>query len=128
MKKLGGFKLARQLAGKGAFAEVQLEIAPSRAFSITFDGCDCTEWSADGRPVYAAAVEFGIRFSVEKLGFLHALPVHQSVRVTRIYTMTVDSTEAIVAYTASKAYFSAIGRADEPMILDMQTRSVTMPS
>jgi hypothetical protein len=126
MKKQGGFKLARQLAGKGAFAEVQIELTPANVFSISFEGCDCTERLSDGSPIYETAVSFGVRFAIEKLLFLRAFPGHHSIRVTRIYTMTVDSTEAFVAYAASKAYFSALGRSEEPMILDMQTRAVTM--
>jgi hypothetical protein len=126
MSKSGKYKLARQLAGKGAFAEVHLEIDAAPSLSITFQDCDCTERLPTGEPVYSVAVSFGIRFAMGKLAFLHAFPGNFEIRVTRIHTMSVDSTEAFVAYAASKAFFSALGRSDDPMTLDMSTRAVLL--
>jgi len=126
MTTRGKFKLARQLADKGAFAEVHLEIEAAPVSSISFGDCDCTECLPDGDPVYSAAVTFGIRFALEKLIFLGGYPRNFAVRVSKIYTMSVDSTEGFVAYAASAAVFAALGRSDTPMELNMQIRAVIL--
>ena len=110
MIKSGKYKLARQIAGKGAFADVHLELEAASKFSIRFEGCDITEALPDGTPVYSVAVNFGVRFALEKLIFLRSYPGNHAVKVTRIHTMQVDSTEAFVAYCAARAFFVALGR------------------
>src|SRR5205814_7141948 len=105
MKHHGKGRLARQLGGKGAFAEVVLELEPSKTLSISFDECDASDRHSDGEIHYAVAVSFGIRFALEKLTFKERHSQCYHVRVLCIRTMLVDSTESLVAYAAAKAVY-----------------------
>ncbi len=128
MHKTGTGRLARQIDSRGAFAEVTLRLELDEKLSISFDGCDASEVHPDGEIHYQAAVAFGIRFAFEKLAFLDRPAPCYRVRVLNIRTMTVDSTEAFVAYAAAKACYVALGQMDEPMEIDMESRSVILRS
>src|SRR6266436_9547137 len=124
MKDQGKGRLARQLGGKGAFAEVVLELEPSKTLSISFDECDASDRHSEIH--YAVAVSFGIRFALEKLTFMERHSQSYHVRVLCIRTMLVDSTESFVAYAAAKAVYAALGRSDEPMETDMERRAIVL--
>ena len=126
MKHQGKGRLARQMGGKGAFAEVVLQLEPSKKLSISFDECDASDRHSDGEIHYAVAVSFGIRFALEKLTFTERRLHSYDVRVLCIHTMVVDSTESFVAYAAAKAVYAALGRTDEPIEFDIERRAIIL--
>lgn len=114
----GRYRLARQLGGCGAFAEVAVAVRPatrslvSPAVSLPQD----TDFVAGAIFGAAHALEVLTRVGGPRGGF--------HVEITEIRSMLVDSTEALVAYSSSMAVFDAFRISSEPMTLDMRTRSV----
>ncbi len=98
---IGTYKLAKQTGDIGFFAEVSLTIEPSRTgekLNISFN--------SDVDKIYQYAVAFGIQYAFEKA--YRVLKRNYSVKVTNVKGHVVDSTSTVLAYSAAKAFFTAI--------------------
>jgi len=124
--RLGHGKVAHQVGGAGAFAEVRIELNEAEQFSISFEQDAASDTNADGSPIFATGVEFGIRYAIERLWLHRQEPKTYAVNVTELRTMVVDSTLGWVAYAAAQAYFNALGIDEDPIDLDPLSRTLTL--
>lgn len=118
----GHFKLARQTARTGAFAEVSVMIHRANRQSVVL---------SDGIPDdggYAAGALFGAAHALELLPQVGVGDGPFRVEITGLVWLLVDSTQAFFAYASSHAVFASFGLTVEPMNLDLASRSVILPS
>lgn len=94
---VGTAALIRQIAGRGCFARVRLELNPAdppRKFEVAEAVTD--RW-------YLPAVQVGIDYAWERLLFEGQKPPHVSVRVLELATSNVDTSEMMVVYVSALA-------------------------
>lgn len=105
---MGAFRFFRQLAGRGYFAEVQVEVTPTSAVGagVAFDMSDQPSLPAE----WLAAAERGCRDAVAALGLLTPpLGTGFQVRITRLVSTWVDTTEDAVYAASYLAVVTAAG-------------------
>jgi len=118
----GHHKLARQIAGAGAFAEVGVWVYPARANEARI-------WTGFAQPPqFSAGAIFGASHALEMLSRFVGVTTPHFVEIREMWTTLVDTTEAFVAYAAARAVFDAFGIESEPMTIDPETRAVVIPS
>jgi len=119
----GYYKLARQIGGRGAFAEVKLSVdesAPPTTINV-----------AESGPIaqhYIAAAKTGIEFAREQLIFEGQQPPHVNVTILEIIENPVDTSALFVVFAASSAFCDAIGMTlKRPVDFDFEHHRIVFP-
>jgi hypothetical protein len=117
---VGNASLICQIAGRGCFARVCLEVIPSeppRKVEVAEAVRD--HW-------YLPAVEVGINYAWERLLFERQKPPHIAVRVLELATSNVDTSEMMVVYVAAMALCDGLSmRLRNPIEIDLTNRRVS---
>jgi hypothetical protein len=122
---IGTGRIVRQLGGRGTFAIVKVEATP--ATSGLAVSVDPAATSDRGATQYVPAVVVGIRYAWEKLN-PYKRGDGAAVKVLEITLLPVDTTEMAMVYAAALATWDALQlQPEQPIVLDLKTRSVTFP-
>jgi hypothetical protein len=117
---VGSAELVRQIAGRGCFARVLLEVTPSnppRKFEVAEAGIDRR---------YLPAVEVGINYAWERLLLEGQKPPHVSVRVLELTTSNADTSEMMVVYVAALALCDGLSLSlRNPIEIDIVNRRLS---
>ena len=119
----GGFRLRKQAAGRGMFADVRLKLEASGSiFRINFR-------PEPGKFVlehYLDSAKAGIRFANDRLSSNPVAQTMNQVTLTEVTGTDCDTTQIMIFYAAAMAYFNAVGEdAERHLHLDLADRSIT---
>jgi hypothetical protein len=117
---VGSATLIRQIAGRGCFARIRLEVVPSDPpRKLEIDDGVTDRW-------YLPAVEVGTNYAWERLLIEGQKPPLISVRLLELATSNVDTTEMMVVYVSALALCDALSMSlRNPIEIDIANRRVS---
>ncbi|MBD3423097.1 MAG: hypothetical protein GF417_01480 [Candidatus Latescibacteria bacterium] len=99
----GQYKLKRQIAGRGIFASVSLEVEESEKFDVIVgDGVFCLQKCM-------AAVHTGIWYAKQMMRMEGHAIKNVRVTVTDIGYLTTDTTPLAMVFASAMAFYEALG-------------------
>jgi hypothetical protein len=118
---VGSGALVRQIAGRGCFARVRLEVTPSEAPGRVevAEGVALDRW-------FLPAVEVGVNYAWERLLLEGQKPPQVLVRVLELATSTVDTSVLMVVYVSALALCDGLSMSlRAPIEIDLQNRRLS---
>ena len=117
---IGSAALIRQIAGRGCFARVRLDVSPSDPpRKMEFAEAVTDHW-------YLPAVQVGINYAWDRLLVEGQKPPQVSVRVLELATSNVDTTELMVVYVSALALCDGLSMSlRNPIEIDIANRRLS---